>query len=159
MPVDEHWLDNNPVFSEGSSATIDAILALFPDWDTSITDIIRATDLDKIVPRKCLSMPSPFGSWAWSTKPGITLLGDAAHIMSPFVGEGVNLAMIDAADLAEAIIDAVKMSKVDLTDVIRKYEETMMKRAEEKGVEATRNMEAIFTEDAPKSFLASIAGV
>lgn len=43
---------------------------------------------------------APFGTWAANSH--ITLLGDAAHIMPPS-GEGVNLAMLDALELSEAL--------------------------------------------------------
>jgi 2-octaprenyl-3-methyl-6-methoxy-1,4-benzoquinol hydroxylase len=39
-------------------------------------------------------------------KPGIALIGDFAHTINPLAGQGVNIGLLDAAALAEVIVDA-----------------------------------------------------
>ena len=38
---------------------------------------------------------------SWEPQNNLTMLGDAAHVMPPFAGEGVNMAMRDAIELSE----------------------------------------------------------
>jgi len=56
----------------------------------------------------------------WSSRPDVTLIGDAAHLMPP-VGEGANQAMLDAAELAGRLV-------ADPGTAIRAYEEAMFRR-------------------------------
>jgi 2-polyprenyl-6-methoxyphenol hydroxylase-like FAD-dependent oxidoreductase len=46
----------------------------------------------------------PIG-FSWPHRSGVTIIGDAAHLMTPFAGEGVNLAMWDAMLLGRALVD------------------------------------------------------
>ncbi|MCW9023278.1 MAG: UbiH/UbiF/VisC/COQ6 family ubiquinone biosynthesis hydroxylase, partial [Gammaproteobacteria bacterium] len=56
-------------------------------------------------------------------KPRLALVGDAAHLMHPLAGQGVNLGMADAAALSEVILEALA-NKSDIGDyrVLRRYE-------------------------------------
>ncbi len=57
-------------------------------------------------------------------KPGVVLVGDAAHMINPLAGQGVNIGLLDAAALGEVLIDAAKkgLSLGDLS-VLQRYEQ------------------------------------
>ncbi|KAF2428616.1 FAD/NAD(P)-binding domain-containing protein [Tothia fuscella] len=105
----------------------------------------------------------PIGT-RWKNRAGITILGDASHLMSPFAGEGVNLAMTDSMHLATAIIQAAKVGMTEaLTKEIKVFEEDMFVRAT-KFQCMTRDMmgHMFFTPGAPESsierYIISAAG-
>ena len=77
------------------------LLDAFAGWAPSLTDLIESGDFIGVRPLYAL----PIG-FKWQSRAGITLLGDAAHLMSPFSGEGVNLALADAVELADALCSA-----------------------------------------------------
>jgi 2-octaprenylphenol hydroxylase len=56
-------------------------------------------------------------------KPGLALIGDAAHVVHPLAGQGVNLGLLDAATLAEVILDALDTGR-DFASfkTLRRYE-------------------------------------
>jgi 2-polyprenyl-6-methoxyphenol hydroxylase-like FAD-dependent oxidoreductase len=96
-----------------------ALLDLFDGWDPGLTALIEAGDGPPI-PRRIEAMPT---GTRWDHRPGITLIGDAAHLMPP-VGEGANQAMLDAAELAAALA----ADPADPDAAIRAYEEAMFAR-------------------------------
>ena len=81
-------------------------------------DIVQNGDLIGVRPLYALPI-----AHRWRSLAGVTLLGDAAHLMSPFSGEGVNLALADAADLADALTGPNGWERVVA------YESAMMDRA------------------------------
>ena len=56
-------------------------------------------------------------------QPGLALVGDAAHTVHPLAGQGVNLGILDAASLAEVLLDASDQGKdIASLKVLRRYE-------------------------------------
>ncbi len=57
-------------------------------------------------------------------KEGVALAGDAAHTIHPLAGQGVNIGLLDAAALAEVLLDALQAGD-DITSVqvLKRYED------------------------------------
>jgi 2-polyprenyl-6-methoxyphenol hydroxylase-like FAD-dependent oxidoreductase len=96
---------------------------------------------------------------SWDHKPNATLIGDAAHLMCPWAGEGVNLAMWDSLLLAYAIIkayNAVKDEKASFQSVLdplmKEFEDEMFVRTKEKAEETYSNGQMLFGEDGATAF-------
>ncbi|KAF2850773.1 monooxygenase [Plenodomus tracheiphilus IPT5] len=66
--------------------------------------------------------------YRWTRRPGVTLIGDAAHVFTPFAGEGVNTGMKDALVLAQEIARAGRGEKT-LNEGVADYEDEMFPRA------------------------------
>jgi 2-polyprenyl-6-methoxyphenol hydroxylase-like FAD-dependent oxidoreductase len=107
----------------------------FPDWSPDLLEFIAAAD-GPIIPRPLFAMPIGF---TWPHQKGVTLLGDAAHLLSPYGGEGANLAMIDGAELGVAIAEA---NPGQWDAAVAAYETVMQQRAAKASQESTDGMEA-----------------
>ncbi|MGV3704633.1 MAG: FAD-dependent oxidoreductase [Arcticibacter sp.] len=62
----------------------------------------------------------------WISRPNLTMIGDAAHRMPPYAGEGVNMAMQDAFELAACLSDP---GHDGMLSAISAYEMRMLKRS------------------------------
>ncbi|MFJ3794215.1 FAD-dependent oxidoreductase [Kitasatospora sp. NPDC090091] len=95
------------------------LLTMFDGWDEKLRYLLRHNDRP-FVHRPLYDLPAPH---TWEHTPGITLLGDAAHLLPP-VGLGANLAMLDGADLAHALL-----TEPTVGDAVRAYEAVMLPRS------------------------------
>ena len=80
----------------------------------------------------------------WTHVPGVTLLGDAAHLMPP-LGAGANLAMLDGAELAETVAAASGPGELD--QAVRAFEKRMWARAETWAKITTAGLERLVSPD------------
>ncbi|MCS7480676.1 FAD-dependent oxidoreductase [Umezawaea endophytica] len=131
-------------------ATLTAdVLAHFTDWDDSLRALIADTDTP-LVPRAVHALPI---GHRWDRVPGVTLVGDAAHLMSPFAGEGANLAMQDGAELAAALI----AHPGDVEKALRVYEEALFPRGEASAAMSAESLVLCFRSDAPRGLVEQFA--
>ncbi|WP_066374997.1 FAD-dependent oxidoreductase [Herbidospora mongoliensis] len=110
-------LDRHP----DAGAVRSNLLALFDGWAPPVLDLLRHGVAFIHRPLHVL----PVGH-TWAHVPGVTLMGDAAHLMPP-LGAGANLAMLEGAELAESV--ATASGPGDLDEVARAFEEQMWARA------------------------------
>ncbi len=87
---------------------------------------------------------------AWETQPNLTLIGDAAHVMPPFAGEGANMAMLDALKLSEYFTNSQYNT---LKEAIAAYETNMRKQADTAIQESLENGERMHSEYALENML------
>ncbi len=59
----------------------------------------------------------------------VTLIGDSAHLMTPFAGAGVNVAMEDALVLARSL-QRRRGNTSMMMESLQEFEKNMFKRAE-----------------------------
>ena len=102
-----------------ATATVAEFLAEFDGWDGRLTSLIKAA---RTPGRWALLIRQPLPRWTWGP---VTLLGDAAHPMLPFLGQGAAQAFEDAATLATSLANGA----ADPARALRRYESARIGRA------------------------------
>jgi 2-polyprenyl-6-methoxyphenol hydroxylase-like FAD-dependent oxidoreductase len=121
----------------------------FDGWAPELTALITGSDTAP-VPRPIHALPSDH---RWNRVPGVTLLGDAAHLMMPS-GEGANLAMYDGAELGRALA----ANPGDVEAALLAYEEALFPRSAVAAAEAGELSKLLFGEKAPGSLVDMFTG-
>jgi len=145
LKTPEQWATASGIDVRNTEATKRHLLNHFPDWNDQLRALIAESETE-LIPRPISALPI---GHRWERIPGVTLLGDAAHLMSPFAGEGANLAMLDGAELAEALL----ANPDNVETALASYEAALFPRSEAAASEAQRNLMISFQPDAPQGML------
>ena len=146
--VPEDWIDT--IDFTDTPAARQAVLDRLQGWDDVLRGMIADADT-ALTARRITALPV---GHSWPRTPGVTLLGDAAHLMSPFAGEGANLAMYDGALLALAIAD----HPGDTAAALATYETALFPRAAAAAAESAQSLDIIFRDDSPQGLIDMFAG-
>ena len=136
-------------FTDPAAATAQ-VAQEFDGWAPELTALITDSDTPA-VPRTINALPIGL---RWDRVAGVTLLGDAAHLMSPFAGEGANLAMYDGAELGKALA----AHPDDVETALAAYERALFPRGAAAAAESARNHGLMFGDDTPHRLIDLITG-
>lgn len=143
------WLDGLDL-ADPVATTTQIAHEEFEGWAPELTSLLTDSDTAPI-PRHIHALPV---GHRWDRVPGVTLLGDAAHLMSPFAGEGANLAMFDGAELGRALA----AHPGDVEAALAEYERALFPRSAESAAESAGNQGLLFDDDTPRRLLAMMSG-
>ncbi|OYD69982.1 FAD-dependent oxidoreductase [Rhodococcus sp. OK302] len=125
------------------------IAAEFDGWAPELIALIADADTPP-VPRAIYALPD---NHRWDRIPGVTLLGDAAHLMAPS-GEGANLAMFDGAELGKAIAAHPN----DIEVALAAYEQALFPRSASEAEDAHVILDLCLGDRAPFSLVDFFTG-
>ncbi|KZT57870.1 FAD/NAD(P)-binding domain-containing protein [Calocera cornea HHB12733] len=157
----EHWHTSAHCAIDWSSVASarPGIRALFADWSPALLQLLDHADEALGLAVRPLYMLPP-DNFRWPPTRAITLIGDAAHLMTPFAGAGANMAMADGVDLAQSLLSAFSPSAGaepadgalgPLDTALRAYEARMGARAEEAMRDTQASLNAFISPEAPRS--------
>ncbi|MEO8769894.1 MAG: NAD(P)/FAD-dependent oxidoreductase [Ferruginibacter sp.] len=144
--TDENWATNNCLDYADKTQMLSWFKTTYPEWSPVWYELFENAAIP-FIPRPIYCMPL---DQTWQALPNLTMLGDAAHVMPPFAGEGANMAMLDALELSECLTSDKYNT---LHEAISTYEINMHKRAAMAAAESLINGERMHSENALDTML------
>lgn len=139
--TEESWMHDSGIDFKDNKSVAAWFRTEFSDWD-EIWQELFATEGTSFVPRPQYCMPL---DQTWEAHADRTLIGDAAHLMPPYAGEGVNMAMLDALELSNCLTGT---DFPDIKEAIAYYENQMRIRASKTARMTLEQTETLHSENA-----------
>ncbi len=144
--ADENWPASSGLDFSDNPQMLTWFKTEYSEW-SPVWEELFENAVTPFIPRLIYYMPF---DQTWETQSNLTLIGDAAHVMPPFAGEGANMAMLDALDLSEHLTDK---NYETLQEAIAGYEQKMRKRAAIATQESLENGERMHSENSLTTML------
>ncbi|MEO8405604.1 MAG: NAD(P)/FAD-dependent oxidoreductase [Chitinophagaceae bacterium] len=129
----EEWVHENGLDFQNTDSIVEFLSEMFSHWHEWYKQLFRATSFFVGLPTRKIPLDKP---WKNNRPLPITLIGDAAHVMPPFAGKGVNTGLMDALILSDNMVNG-KFETIEAA--INDYEQQMVVYVKEAQVETSRN--------------------
>jgi 2-polyprenyl-6-methoxyphenol hydroxylase-like FAD-dependent oxidoreductase len=136
----EDWLATSGIDFTNEEAVATWFAQEFSNWSPQWQQLFTPETLT-LVPRAMYYYPT---DQHWPTLPNLTMIGDAAHRLPPYTGEGANQALADALELSEALSDE---QFVTLEQAIGSFEQKMASRLAAITAETLRNTDGLHADN------------
>lgn len=137
----ENWPESSGLNFSDKASILNWFREYYEEWSEVWYELFEAASVP-FIPRRIYNMPT---DQQWSPLANLTMIGDAAHVMPPFAGEGANMALQDALELSEVLVSE---DFSNLQEAIGFYETTMRNRAAIATKESINNGNLMHSEEA-----------
>jgi len=142
----ESWTTDSQLDFNDNAQVLEWFKTQYPEWSPIWYELFENVS-SGFIPRPINCMPLDQN---WATLPNVTIIGDAAHVMPPFAGEGANMAMRDALDLSESLTSG---EHTTIQEALADYETMMRERASKAADESLENGEKMHSKEALQTML------
>jgi len=152
IKVEETWVRDSGIDFREKAQVLGWFNEAFGSWNPVYQELFASEDVG-FLPRPQYHYPL---DQIWETLPDLTMIGDAAHVMPPYAGEGVNMAMQDALELSECL---ARTDLPDLQAALMAFEEKMLTRTSACTQETLESTEMLHSEDSLGKLLHMFSGM
>lgn len=146
LRLPENWAKDEAELFKSPRLREHLVRTEYASWSSEISDFLTFSDDGPLYCWQLYTLQTE--SLDWKAVPGVTLIGDAAHLALPN-GAGVNCGMFDGMQLAREILRA---GLQNLDKAVARYEEEMFPRAAEHIRDGLQMNDVLMAENSPRGF-------